>query len=61
MDPIDREIIILRNYEQLTNGEAGQVLGLDKSATTKRYIRALMRLKQCLASTDLGDSERGLG
>jgi RNA polymerase sigma-70 factor (ECF subfamily) len=57
MDPIDREIVVLRNYEQLTNGEAAQVLGLDKSAASKRYIRALIRLKEILASTDLGDSE----
>jgi len=57
MNPLDREVVILRNYEQLTNGEAAQVLGLDKSATSKRYIRALIRLKEILASMDLGGSE----
>jgi RNA polymerase sigma-70 factor (ECF subfamily) len=57
MDPLDREIVILRNYEQLTNGEAAQMLGLDKSATSKRYIRALIRLKEILASMNLDVSE----
>ncbi len=59
MDPLDREIVILRNYEQLTNGEAAQVLGLDKSAASKRYIRALIRLKEILAAMNLGGSEGG--
>jgi RNA polymerase sigma-70 factor (ECF subfamily) len=52
MDPIDREILVLRHYEQLTNGEVATVLGLDKSAASKRYIRALVRLKEAL-----GDAE----
>lgn len=50
MSVSEREIILLRNYEQLSNGEAAKVLGLDKSTTSKRYIRALFRLKQLLVS-----------
>jgi RNA polymerase sigma-70 factor (ECF subfamily) len=50
MDPIDREVLVLRHYEQLTNGEAALVLGLDKSAASKRYARALVRLKDVLAA-----------
>jgi RNA polymerase sigma-70 factor (ECF subfamily) len=49
LDPIDREVLILRHYEQLSNGEAALVLGLDKSAASKRYARALLRLKEILA------------
>ena len=45
LDPIDREILALRHFEQLSNGEAAAVLGLDKSAASKRYARALMRLE----------------
>src|SRR5262249_52475246 len=45
LEPIDREILSLRHFEQLTNGEAAAVLGLDKSAASKRYARALVRLK----------------
>ena len=48
MDPIDREVLVLRHFEQLSNGEAAQVLGLDKSAASKRYARALIRLKDIL-------------
>jgi RNA polymerase sigma-70 factor (ECF subfamily) len=50
MDLIDREVIALRNFEQLSNGEAAQVLGIDESAASKRYIRALKRLKDVLSS-----------
>ena len=48
LDPLDREILALRHFEQLSNGEAAQVLGLDKSAASKRYARALMRLRDVL-------------
>jgi RNA polymerase sigma-70 factor (ECF subfamily) len=59
MDPIDREIIVLRNHEQLTNGEAALILGLDKSAASKRYFRAVVRLKEVLATSEPGDSGGG--
>jgi RNA polymerase sigma-70 factor, ECF subfamily len=48
MDLLDREVLVLRHYEQLSNGEAALVLGLDKSAASKRYARALIRLKDVL-------------
>jgi RNA polymerase sigma-70 factor (ECF subfamily) len=50
MDPIDREVLVLRHFEELSNAEAAAVLGLDKSAASKRYARALIRLKDILAS-----------
>jgi RNA polymerase sigma-70 factor (ECF subfamily) len=50
MDPLDREIIALRHFEQLSNGEAAQVLGIKSAAASKRYIRAVQRLKEILAS-----------
>lgn len=50
LSPIDREILVLRHFEQLSNGEASEVLNLDKSATSKRYIRAVVRLKDVLAA-----------
>ena len=49
MDPLDREILVLRHYEQMTNGDAAAALGLDKSASSKRYTRALVRLKEILS------------
>jgi RNA polymerase sigma-70 factor (ECF subfamily) len=57
MDSIDREILALRHYEQLSNGEAAMVLGLDKSAASKRYARALVRLKEILNARPGGIEE----
>ncbi|MEZ5962797.1 MAG: sigma-70 family RNA polymerase sigma factor [Planctomycetota bacterium] len=48
MDPIDREIVVLRHMEELRNEEAAEVLGLSKTAASNRYIRALQRLRTAL-------------
>ena len=48
LDPMDREILALRHFEGLSNGEAAEVLGLSKSAASNRYIRALGRLRDLL-------------
>jgi RNA polymerase sigma-70 factor (ECF subfamily) len=48
LDPMDREILALRHFEQLSNGEAAQVLGLSKTTANNRYIRALGRLRDLL-------------
>ena len=48
MDPMDREILALRHFEDLSNGEAAEVLGLSKTAANNRYIRALGRLRDLL-------------
>jgi len=45
---IDREILILRHIEELSNNEAAEVLGIHKAASTNRYRRALRRLKAAL-------------
>jgi RNA polymerase sigma-70 factor (ECF subfamily) len=49
MEPLDREIIALRHFEQLTNAEAAQVLDIKEATAGKRYIRALERLRDTLA------------
>ena len=48
MDPIDREVVVLRHFEELTNAEAAEVLGIETAAASKRYIRAIRRLKSIL-------------
>lgn len=48
LEPLDREIIALRHFEQLTRNESAQALGLQPSAASKRYTRALKRLKSVL-------------
>jgi RNA polymerase sigma-70 factor (ECF subfamily) len=45
MDAHDREVLILRHFEELSNGEAAQLLGIKPSAAVNRYVRALKRLK----------------
>jgi RNA polymerase sigma-70 factor (ECF subfamily) len=49
MDPIDREVLILRHFEMLSNEEAAHVLGIKSSAASNRHIRALKRLKEIMA------------
>jgi len=56
MDPLDREVLALRHFEQLSRAEIAQVLVISEAAAGKRYIRALERLKGVL-----GRSPGGLG
>jgi RNA polymerase sigma-70 factor (ECF subfamily) len=49
LDPIDREVLSLRHFEQLSRRETAQALGIEEAAAAKRYIRALKRLKDALA------------
>jgi RNA polymerase sigma-70 factor (ECF subfamily) len=48
MDALDREVLALRHFEQLSRAEIAQVLGVSEAAAGKRYIRALERLKWAL-------------
>ena len=49
MDPIDREVIALRHFEQLSGDETAEVLGLSKSGASSRYVRAITRLRKTLS------------
>jgi RNA polymerase sigma-70 factor (ECF subfamily) len=49
MDPIDREILALKHFEQLTTAEIAQVLGLSKGGAGSRYLRAIKRLRGVLS------------
>jgi RNA polymerase sigma-70 factor (ECF subfamily) len=57
LDPLDREVLALRHFEHLSNAETAEVLGLATSAASKRYLRALKRLKDILASMPGGLGE----
>lgn len=48
MDPVDREVLALRHFEELRNSEVAEVLGLKEAAASNRYIRALTRLRDAL-------------
>ena len=48
MDPIDREVLALKHFEQLSTSEIAEVLGLSKAGAGSRYLRAIKRLKEIL-------------
>jgi RNA polymerase sigma-70 factor (ECF subfamily) len=49
LDPIDREVLALKHFEQLSTSEIAQVLGLSKAGAGSRYLRAVKRLRAILA------------
>jgi RNA polymerase sigma-70 factor (ECF subfamily) len=48
LDPIDREVLALRHFEELSNREVAALVGIHTAAASKRYVRALERLKEVL-------------
>jgi RNA polymerase sigma-70 factor (ECF subfamily) len=50
LDPVDREVLSLRHFEEMTLAETALALGIAEAAAAKRYIRALQRLKAVLAN-----------
>ena len=48
MDPIDREVIALRHFEELSNAETAEVLKIEPAAASKRYVRAMTRLGELM-------------
>lgn len=50
MNDIDRDVLALRHFEQLSNRETAQILGISDQAASDRYMRALSRLKSVLSA-----------
>lgn len=48
MNELDREVIALRNFEELSNLETAKTLGIEPAAASKRYLRALKRLREIM-------------
>ena len=59
MEPIDREVLALRHFEQVSNVDAARILGLEPDASSKRYVRALRKLRHVLGPVDFGSSLSG--
>ena len=60
MDIQDREIIAMRNFEQMSNSEVAAVLQIRESEAGIRYLKALRRLqKEVKQAPDLLDSNAG--
>jgi RNA polymerase sigma-70 factor (ECF subfamily) len=49
MDPIDREVLALKHFEQLSTSEIAEVLGMSKAGAGSRYLRAIKRLRELLS------------
>jgi RNA polymerase sigma-70 factor (ECF subfamily) len=50
LDPLDRELLALRHFEELSNDAAASVLGIEPAAANIRYLQALKRLNEILRS-----------
>ena len=50
MSDLDREVLALRHFEELTNSETARVLGITEQAASVRYVRALNRLRSVLTA-----------
>lgn len=48
MSDIDREVLALRHFEELSNSETALVLEMSEQAASARYVRALARLRHVL-------------
>lgn len=49
MSPQDREILVLRHFEQLNHKESAQAIGIEPAAARQRYRRALERLSEVVS------------
>ncbi|MFK7769836.1 MAG: sigma-70 family RNA polymerase sigma factor [Mariniblastus sp.] len=45
---IDREVLTLRHFEDLSNKEVAELLQIDQKTASIRYVRAVQRLKKCM-------------
>jgi len=57
MSEVDREILLMRNLEALTNQEAAEALEIEPVAASQRYGRALLRLRKLLRANGLMGSK----
>jgi RNA polymerase sigma-70 factor (ECF subfamily) len=48
LDDADREVVLMRHFEQLSNRDVAQALEISESAAGMRYLRAMRRLRALL-------------
>jgi RNA polymerase sigma-70 factor (ECF subfamily) len=53
----DREVLLMRNVEELSYQEVGCLLGIEPATARKRYGRALLRLRKVLVEEGLLESQ----
>ncbi|MCA9169608.1 MAG: sigma-70 family RNA polymerase sigma factor, partial [Planctomycetales bacterium] len=54
MDDHDREIVLMRHFEQLSNQDVANALGLTEPAASMRYLRAIRKLRKLLSDESDG-------
>ena len=52
----EREVVVMRHYEGLSNQEIGILLKMDPATVSKRHGRAMLRLHNVLFESDTKDS-----
>jgi RNA polymerase sigma-70 factor (ECF subfamily) len=57
LNDIDREILLMRTFEDLSYQEVGYLLDIDPASARKRYGRALLRLRKVLFETGLSEGD----
>ena len=50
LSDVDREVLALRHFEELTNSETAHVLDMTVQGASMRYVRAISRLEKVLES-----------
>jgi RNA polymerase sigma-70 factor, ECF subfamily len=58
LDDLDREVLTLRHFEELSNEETALELGIEPAAASKRFTRALQRIRPALSAFEI-DERRG--
>jgi RNA polymerase sigma-70 factor, ECF subfamily len=58
LNELDREVIALRHFEQLTNLQVAEILNLSPTAASNRYIRALSRLSETLTDSSTSGTKK---
>jgi RNA polymerase sigma-70 factor, ECF subfamily len=57
MSVIDREVLLLRHVEELSNAESAEVMKVDPATASQRYGRALRRLRDALHQQGFYDEQ----
>lgn len=58
LEEADREVLLMRHFEHLSNQEVATALGLSEPAASMRYLRAIRRLRSLLGEEAKGEGEK---
>jgi RNA polymerase sigma-70 factor (ECF subfamily) len=52
LESLDQEVVLMRHFEHLTNGEVAAALEISVQAASMRYLRAMRRLRELMDDPD---------